>query len=73
MNTLEVDFVAEKGKEKLYIQVAYVVNTEEVFWREFGNLEKIDDNYPKYVLSLDDVLIEHKGIVHQKVWEFLSV
>lgn len=71
MNGLEVDFVAERWKEKLYIQVAYIINTEDVFQREFWNLEKINDNYPKYVLSLDDVLIEHKGIIHKQVWDFL--
>ncbi len=68
---LEVDFVAEKGKEKLYIQVAYLIDSEEVFQREFGNLEKIKDNYPKIVLSLDDVLTDYQGISHQQIWEFL--
>jgi predicted AAA+ superfamily ATPase len=68
----EIDFIAEKGKEKLYIQVAYIINTKELFEREFRNLEKINDNYPKFVLSLDDVLTDYKGIQHQQIWKFLE-
>ncbi|NUJ98139.1 ATP-binding protein [Candidatus Gracilibacteria bacterium] len=69
---LEVDFVAEKGKEILYIQVAYIINNEDVFRREFGNLEQIKDNYTKIVLSLDDVLTPYKGIIHKNIWDFLA-
>lgn len=69
---LEIDFVAEKWKEKLYIQVAYLISNEEVFKREFWNLEKIKDNYPKIVLSLDDVLTPYNWIIHQNIWEFLK-
>jgi predicted AAA+ superfamily ATPase len=68
---VEIDFVAEKGKEIIYIQVAYLIPDEKVFEREFKNLEKINDNYKKIVLSLDDVLIDYKGIIHQNVWDFL--
>lgn len=49
----EVDFVAEKGGENLYIQVAYLLADDAVVEREFGSLELIPDNYPKLVLSLD--------------------
>jgi predicted AAA+ superfamily ATPase len=52
--------VAEKGKEKLYVQVAYIINTDEIFQREFGNLAKIKDNYPKIVLSLDDITRDYQ-------------
>jgi predicted AAA+ superfamily ATPase len=69
---LEIDFVAEKGKEVIYIQVAYLISDDKVFQREFGNLEKINDNYTKIVLSLDDVLVDYKGIIHQQVWNFLA-
>lgn len=68
---LEIDFIAEKGKEKMHIQVAYLINDEKVFQREFGNLEKIKDNYPKIVLSLDEVLTDYQGIKHFNIWNFL--
>ena len=68
---LEIDFVAEKWKEILYIQVAYLIADDDVFKREFWNLEKIKDNYKKIVLSLDDVLIDYKWIIHKNIWDFL--
>ena len=46
--------------EETYIQVAYVLS-EDCIDREFGNLEKIDDNYPKYVISSDIVDLSRKG------------
>ncbi len=69
---LEIDFVAEKWKEILYIQVAYLISDENVFKREFWNLEKIKDNYKKIVLSMDDILVDYKWIIHQNVWNFLK-
>jgi uncharacterized protein len=49
----EIDFIAEKTNEKIYIQVCYLLKEEKTILREFGNLEKINDNYRKIVLSLD--------------------
>lgn len=69
---LEIDFVAEKAKEILYIQVAYLITDEDVFQREFWNLEKIKDNYTKIVLSLDDILTPYNWILHQNIWKFLN-
>jgi len=69
---LEIDFVAEKWKEILYIQVAYLITDEDVFQREFWNLEKIKDNYTKIVLSLDDILTPYNWILHQNIWKFLN-
>lgn len=70
---LEIDFIAEKGNEKLYIQVAYLISDEKVFEREFWNLLQIKDNYPKYVLSLDEILVKnHHWIIHQNIIDFLS-
>lgn len=69
----EVDFVAEKNNEKLYVQVAYLLSDEKVIEREFGNLLLIADNYPKWVVSLDEVAIPNiEGILHFPVWEMLS-
>lgn len=50
---LEVDFVAERPGENIYVQVAYLLSSPETVEREFTPLEKIPDNYPKFVLSMD--------------------
>lgn len=70
LDTQEIDFVCYKGQKKLYIQVAYVL-TEDCVAREFGNLEKIDDNFPKYVISNDIVDMSRNGIVHYNMIDFL--
>jgi hypothetical protein len=49
----EIDFIATRADKKIYIQVAYLLADEKTIEREFGALEKIGDNYPKYVLSMD--------------------
>ena len=67
----EVDFVAEKGGNKVYVQVAYLMPTEEIREREFSALEQIADNYPKYVLSFDEPDFSRNGIVHRRIHEFL--
>ena len=53
VDNLEVDFVCTKGNEKIYVQVAYLLASSETIEREFTSLEKIYDNYPKYVISMD--------------------
>lgn len=50
----EIDFIAEKGHSKIYLQVAYLLSSPEVVEREFSPLKAIEDNYPKYVISLDE-------------------
>ncbi len=72
----EIDFVAEKNAERIYVQVCYLLTGEKVIEREFGNLLAINDNYPKYVVSMDNIgnTASHKGIIHMHVTEFcLSV
>lgn len=65
-----VDFVLQKGDEVKYVQVCYVLADEQVCQREFGNLERIGDNYAKVVVSLDDVSMGNvRGIVHTRAWE----
>lgn len=49
----EIDFIAEKNNEKLYVQVALSLHAEKTMQQEFGNLLAIDDNYPKMVVTLD--------------------
>jgi len=54
MGTAEIDFICEKDGEKHYIQVALSINETQTIAREFGNLQKIDDNYPKTVITMDE-------------------
>lgn len=67
----EVDFVCENSENRQYIQVAYMLNEEQTIIREFGALQKIKDNYPKYVLSLDEFDMSREGIKHQNIRGFL--
>ena len=70
----EIDFVAEKGVHKMYVQVTYLVASEQTREREFGNLLKITDNYPKYVVSMDSFLMGEEnvdGIHHMHLRKFL--
>jgi predicted AAA+ superfamily ATPase len=68
----EVDFVCEKGGERLYVQAAYLIPDDRVRDREFGNLLAIPDNYPKKVVSMDDVAGgSYHGIEHVRLADFL--
>lgn len=71
IDNLEVDFVCTKGNEKIYVQVAYLLASSETIEREFTSLEKIDDNYPKYVISMDEFDISRNGIIHINIIDFL--
>ncbi|MCD4691985.1 MAG: ATP-binding protein [Calditrichales bacterium] len=69
----EVDFIIEKEKQKAYIQVCYLLSSQKTIEREFGILEKIKDNYPKYVLSMDDFWGDDvKGIKRLNIIDFLT-
>lgn len=70
--TREIDFVAQKGNETKYIQVAYQLPDEKVREREFGNLLKIEDNYEKIVVSADEFAEDYKGIKHMHIRQFLA-
>lgn len=73
IKNLEIDFIAQKQNEQIYVQVAYLITDKKVKQREFGNLLQIRDNYPKYVVSLDPVEIGgYKGIKHLHLREFLK-
>lgn len=67
----EIDFIAARGKEKLYVQVTYLLASEQTMEREFGVLEEIRDNYPKYVVSLDEFDRGRNGIRHRNIRDFL--
>lgn len=67
----EVDFIATRFEEKIYIQVAYILSNELVVQREFGAYKKIEDNYPKYVLSMDKFDFSQDGIIHKNIIDWL--
>ena len=67
----EVDFIAERQSERIYLQVAYLLATPETIEREFGVYRSIRDNYPKYVLSLDEFDMSRDGIIHINIRDFL--
>lgn len=67
----EIDFVCEKQGKKLYLQVAYLLANEETIHREFNIYYSIRDNYPKYVISLDEYDMSQNGIKHRNIRDFL--
>ena len=67
----EIDFVCHKRDEKLYVQVAYLLASEETVQREFGVYDTIRDNFPKYVVSLDEFDMSRNGIKHRNIRDFL--
>lgn len=71
VNDKEIDFIAVKGDKKEYYQVSYLLETEETRNREFGVYQKVNDNYPKYVLSMDKMNFSQNGIIHLNIIQFL--
>ena len=67
----EIDFIATRFEEKIYIQVAYVLADDSVIEREFGAFKGIEDNYPKYVLTMDKYNFSQNGIIHKNVIDWL--
>lgn len=69
----EVDFVCTKSNERVYVQVAYLIASPETEEREFGILDNIRDNYPKYVISMTPLVRrgDRRGITHLGLREFL--
>lgn len=67
----EIDFVAIRNGKKCFIQVAYLLASEETVKREFGAYSRITDASPKYVMSLDKLDMSHDGIVHMNIIDFL--
>ncbi len=67
----EVDFIAERNKERIYIQACYLLASQETVEREFGAYKYIGDNYPKYVVSMDPITADRDGIRHLRLIDFL--
>jgi hypothetical protein len=74
MYATEIDFVGTKGDDTIYVQAAYLISEEPTFEREFGNLQKINDNYPKYVISMTPFMdsSKYEGIIHVPLADFLK-
>ena len=69
--TGEIDFIVNKDGNTKYIQVTYELNNKEVIEREFGAFNPIEDNYPKYVISLDKEDFSRNGIIHINLIDWL--
>lgn len=67
----EIDFVAIKNNQTIYIQVALTAQNKQTQEREFGNLLKIQDNFEKIVVTMDPITLDYKGIKHFKLSDFL--
>ncbi len=68
----EIDFVCERRTEKLYVQVTYMLASEDTIKREFGVYDNVRDNFPKYVVSLDEFDMSRNGIKHINIRDFLT-
>ena len=67
----EIDFIAERNSVKIYVQVAYLLASEETVSREFSVYDSIKDNFPKYVVSMDEFDFSRNGIIHRNIRDFL--
>ena len=67
-----IDFIAQKAGDKIYVQVAYMLTNQETINREFGNLLEIPDNFPKYVVTMDEIseVSTYKGIIRMHIKDF---
>jgi len=76
MDTLEIDFIAERNGKRVYIQTSYLLHTQNGIDREYRSRSRVSDHWPKAVVSLDDIPLPSKeGISHIQAWEldrFLS-
>ena len=71
-NNREVDFVGVQGNEKIYVQVTYRMESDATVEREFAPLLSIGDNYPKFVVSMDDVWQDNiEGVTHRHIADLL--
>lgn len=72
VNGYEIDFVCKKPNKKIYVQVSYMLGDDSTIEREFKPLLMIKDNYPKYVISLDQLDFSRNGITHLNLLDFLT-
>ena len=67
----EIDFICHDRNEKIYIQVTYLLASEETIDRKFSVYDSISDNFPKYVVSMDELDMSRSGIKHRNIRDFL--
>ena len=67
----EIDFIAEKDGALCYYQISYLMENEDTREREFGIYNLIEDNFPKYVLSMDKIDFSRDGVIHKNIIDFL--
>lgn len=67
----EIDFVAQLQDSRLYIQAAYLLASDDTIRREFGVFDRVRDNFPKYVVTLDEFDMSRNGIKHRNIRDFL--
>lgn len=72
LENTEIDFIAEKHGNKMYVQVAYKLDNEQTVTREFSNLLAVDDQFPKYVVTMDEFWKDSiEGVKHLYITDFL--
>lgn len=71
IDALEIDFIITKTLQKKYIQVSLSALDEKVLKREITPLLKVDDNYPKYLITMDTMDLSQQGIIHRNLLDFL--
>ena len=71
LENAEIDFIATRFHEKIYIQVAFILADDSVIEREFGAFDHIGDHYPKYVISKDKFDMSQNGIIHMNIIDWL--
>lgn len=69
----EIDFVCQQKNRKLYIQVTYLLADQTTAEREFGVFRGVEDNFPKYVVSMDELDLSRDGIHHRNIRDFLTM
>lgn len=67
----EIDFIIDDFSERSYIQVADYLSSDDVVKREFGAYKSVQDNYPKYVITMDKIDYSQNGIIHKNIIDFL--
>jgi predicted AAA+ superfamily ATPase len=72
VGTREIDFIATQANKRIYVQVSYLLASMETVGREFGVYAEVLDNFPKYVVSLDEIDRSQDGIIHMNIRDFLQ-
>ncbi|MEA1976228.1 MAG: ATP-binding protein [Bacillota bacterium] len=67
----KIDFIVMDGNNRIYYQVAYLLANDKIIQREFGAFDSVEDNFPKYVLSMDKYDFSRNGIKHVNILDFL--